>query len=219
MRARIFGAAVAVGSGLAVAGCGVGGAASSGADPAQGQASHTAVTRAAAAAASGTVGSGTVGSGTIASGCGRSPAAGPGSIQGMAAAPVAIAAAHSRLLTDFARAIRLSGLTARVDSAKAITIFAPDDDAFAALGRGNLRTLLASRSDLTKVLEYHVVTGRQTPADLATGKHLTTLRGTVIVPAKSRGKYRVNNARVVCGDIQTANATVYIVDQVLVPIP
>jgi uncharacterized surface protein with fasciclin (FAS1) repeats len=69
------------------------------------------------------------------------------------------------------------------------------------------------------VLKYHVVAGRHSPVGLASGKHLTTLLGTMIIPAKSRGKYRVNNAEVVCGNIQIANGTIYIVNKVLVPIP
>lgn len=137
----------------------------------------------------------------------------------MAAAPVVSAVAHSRALTEIARAIKAAGLTGRLNSAKAITVFAPDDAAFAALGHGNLTTLLADKTDLIKMLEYHVVNGRQTPADLASGAHLTTLLGTVIVPAKSHGSYRVNNAEVICAGIQTTNATVYIVNKVLVPIP
>jgi uncharacterized surface protein with fasciclin (FAS1) repeats len=137
----------------------------------------------------------------------------------MAATPVVGAVGQTRLLTEITHAIKAVGLTGRLNSAKAITVFAPDDSAFGALGRGNLTTLLADKSDLIRVVEYHIVSGRQTPADLASGRHLTTLLGTVIIPAKSHGKYRVNNAQVVCGGIQTANATVYIVNKVLVPIP
>ncbi|HSR83283.1 MAG TPA: fasciclin domain-containing protein [Streptosporangiaceae bacterium] len=137
----------------------------------------------------------------------------------MAPAPVVTVLQGNPLLTTIARAIKAAGLTSRLNAAKAITVFAPDDPAFMALGRGNLTTLLASKSDLAKVVQFHVVKGRLTPADLASGRHLTTLLGTVIVPAKLHGRYRVNNAQVVCGNIRTANATVYIVNKVLVPIP
>ena len=137
----------------------------------------------------------------------------------MAAAPVATAASHNPLLSELGHAVRTARLTSTLNSARAITVFAPDNAAFAALGRGNLSALMASRSDLTKVLEFHVVNGRQTPADLASGKHLTTLLGTTIVPAKSGGIYQVNNAVVICGNVQTANATVYIINKVIVPVP
>ena len=137
----------------------------------------------------------------------------------MVAVPVATAVAQSPMLSDLSHAIHAAGLTGRLNAAKAITVFAPDNAAFMALGTGNLTALTEDRSDLTKVLEYQMVDGRQTPADLASGRHLTTLRGTVIIPAKSRTGYEVNGANIICASIQTANATVYIVDQVLVPIP
>ncbi len=209
MRSRVLGAAAAAAIGLAASGCGAGGTSSAGRAAEHGPASKSVTAGSPLADTHGVVGAG----------CDRIPATGPGSIGGMAAAPVATAAAHNLMLTDFANAIKAAGLAGRLNSAKAITVFAPEDSAFAALGHGNLTTLLASRSDLTKVVKYHVVGGRQTPADLAGGKHLITLLGTVIVPAKSRSEYRVNNAAVVCGNIQTANATIYIVDKILVPIP
>jgi uncharacterized surface protein with fasciclin (FAS1) repeats len=157
--------------------------------------------------------------GAFGTACAKIPATGMGSFSAMAAAPVASAASHNPLLTELVHAVHTAGLTSTLNSARSITVFAPDNTAFAALGRGNLSTLLASRSDLIRVLESHLVNGRQTPADLASGKHLTTLLGTTIVPAKSAGIYRVNNASVICGDVQTANATVYIINKVLVPLP
>jgi len=136
----------------------------------------------------------------------------------MAAAPVAVAAAHNPLLSDLSRAVRAAGLASTLNSASAITVFAPDNAAFAALGSGNVKTLLANKADLVKVLEYHVVKGRVTPAELATGKPLTSLLGLKIQPAISGGVYEINNASVICGNIKTSNATVYILDKVLIPI-
>jgi uncharacterized surface protein with fasciclin (FAS1) repeats len=209
MSLRVPGAAVAVAAGIAAAACGAAGSASPARTPVTSQASNSVTAGQHLAVTSRAVGRG----------CDRIPANGPGSISGMASAPVATAVAHSPLLTELARAIRRAGLTGRLNSATSITVFAPEDAAFTALGPGNLTTLLADRSDLAKTLKYHIVSGRQSPADLATGKHLTTLLGTVIVPVKTRSKYRVNDAQVVCGNIQTANATIYIVNKVLVPIP
>jgi uncharacterized surface protein with fasciclin (FAS1) repeats len=151
--------------------------------------------------------------------CHDFPAAGPGSLTAMASAPAAAAAAQNPLLHEFERAVTATGLTGRLNSASAITIFAPDNAAFLALGPGNLSTLNASKPDLAKVIEDHIVSGRISPADLASRRRLATLRGTVIVPVKTAGGYRVNNAGVVCGNIQTANATIYIVDTVLVARP
>src|SRR5215469_626557 len=212
MRSRVLGAAAAVAGlgafGLAAAGC-ADGSASPSRTVAHDRAGHGVIT-----------GRPTVGTrGSFGPGCDRMPATGPGSIDDMASARVVAAVRRSRLLTEIAHAIMAAGLTRSLNSAKAITIFAPEDSAFVALGRGNLTTLLADKSDLTKMLKYHVVSGRHTPAELASGRLLTTLLGTVIVPRELRGQYRVNNAQVVCGNIQTANATIYIVNKVVVPIP
>jgi len=155
--------------------------------------------------------------GTFGTACAEIPANGMGSFSGMAQAPVATAAANSPLLSDLGRAVQAAGLAATLNSAKAITVFAPDNKAFAALGSGNVNTLMASKSDLKKVLEYHIVNGRITPADLASGAPLTSLLGTAIHPQKTGDGYAINNAEVVCGNIQTANATVYIVDKLLIP--
>ena len=62
-----------------------------------------------------------------------------------------------------------------------------------------------------------MASGRQTPADLAAGMGLKTLEGGMVTPALSSGTYTVNKASVVCGNVQTANATVYIIDTVLMP--
>jgi uncharacterized surface protein with fasciclin (FAS1) repeats len=142
-----------------------------------------------------------------------------GCIGDMASAPVVSAIGRIPWLSQLARAIGTAGLARSLNTAKALTVFAPEDSAFAALGRGNLATLLADRSDLAKMLKDHLVSGRVSPSALASGRRLTTLLGTLIVPTELRGKYRVNNAGVVCGNIRTANATIYIVNKVLVPVP
>ncbi len=135
----------------------------------------------------------------------------------MARSPVATAASHNPVLSDLVHALRVAGLTGMFNSARSITLFAPDNAAFAALGSGNLSTLLASKADLRQVLEHHVVPGRTTPADLASGRTLTTLLGTKVHPVLTDGGYRVNNATVICGDVRTANAVVYIINKILIP--
>jgi uncharacterized surface protein with fasciclin (FAS1) repeats len=77
--------------------------------------------------------------------------------------------------------------------------------------------VLADKQELTKILTYHVADGRQTPSDLAAGMGLKTLEGGMVTPAVMNGTYMVNKANVVCGNVQTANATVYIIDTVLMP--
>jgi uncharacterized surface protein with fasciclin (FAS1) repeats len=158
---------------------------------------------------------------TVGTGCGTLPKSGTGSVTGMASQPVATAAAHNPQLTDLTQAVHLADLSGPLDTSKSITVFAPNNDAFITLerelGRTDVQKLMASQADLRDVLEYHVVSGRVTPADLASGKPLTSLLGQPLHPAKTGSTYEVNDAAVVCGNIKTANAYVYIINQVLVP--
>jgi uncharacterized surface protein with fasciclin (FAS1) repeats len=147
--------------------------------------------------------------------CGKIPATGTGSRRWMASVPVVTAASRNPLLTDLAHAAEVAGLARTLNSESAVTLFAPDNSAFSALGRGNYNTLMASKADLAEVLKYHVVTGRVTPAELAERKPLMTLAGLPVHPVESRNVYKVNGVRVICGNLRAANATIYIVDGVL----
>jgi uncharacterized surface protein with fasciclin (FAS1) repeats len=152
---------------------------------------------------------------TIGAACGKIPRTGTGSRRWMASVPVVTAASHYPPLTDLVHAAKVAGLAATLNSASAVTLFAPDNAAFRALGRGNYNTLMANKADLAQVLKYHVVTGRITPAELAERKPLTTLAGLPVHPVRSRNVYKINGVKVICGNLRTANATIYIVDGVL----
>jgi uncharacterized surface protein with fasciclin (FAS1) repeats len=104
-----------------------------------------------------------------------------------------------------------------LDAATALTVFAPDNAAFAALGVGNLHALLATRPDLIRVLKFHLVAGRVTPAELRKPHVFTTAAGTKLYVAPSGHSAGVNNATVTCGNVRTSNATVYVVDRLIVP--
>jgi len=104
-----------------------------------------------------------------------------------------------------------------LNAARALTVFAPDNGAFNALGAGNLQALLATRPDLVRVLEFHLVAGRVTPAELARRHVFTTVAGTKLYVARSGKSLGVNNAIVTCGNVQTSNATVYVVDRLIIP--
>jgi uncharacterized surface protein with fasciclin (FAS1) repeats len=96
-------------------------------------------------------------------------------------------------------------------------VFAPDNAAFAKIPSGTLDGVLADKAELTKILTYHVAMGRYTPAQLAAGLPIKTLEGGTVTPKLADGTYSVNGASVVCGNVQTANATVYIIGTVLMP--
>ena len=151
------------------------------------------------------------------SGCSSVPKSGAGSFSGMAAAPVATAASANPVLSTLVTAVKKAGLVDTLNSAKDITVFAPDNAAFAKIPPATLAKVLADKAELTKILTYHVAAGRYTPDQLAAGTAIKTLEGATVTPGKMGGSYEVNKAQVVCGNVQTANATVYIIDTVLMP--
>jgi uncharacterized surface protein with fasciclin (FAS1) repeats len=149
--------------------------------------------------------------------CSSVPATGAGSFTGMSTAPVATAASANPVLSTLVTAVTKAGLVDTLNSAQGITVFAPDNAAFAKIPAATLGKVLASKPELTQILTYHVAAGRITPAELASGKVIKTLEGGTVTPAMSGGTYTVNGADVVCGNVQTANATVYIINTVLMP--
>ncbi len=150
------------------------------------------------------------------SGCAAVPADGAGSFTGMASDPVATAASNNPLLSTLVTAVGEAGLGETLNTAKDITVFAPTNDAFSALDKATLDKAMADpKGLLTTVLTNHVVEGRLTP-DMLAGDH-KTLAGTTIKVDGMGEDFTVGKAKVVCGNVQTANATVYILDGVLLP--
>ena len=150
-------------------------------------------------------------------GCASVPKTGAGSFTGMSTAPVATAASANPVLSTLVTAVKKAGLVDTLNSASGITVFAPDNAAFAQIPAATLSKVLADKAELTKILTYHVVAGRYTPSQLAAGTPLKTLEGATVTPALTGGTYQVNSADVVCGNVHTANATVYIINTVLTP--
>ena len=103
------------------------------------------------------------------SGCSSVPKSGAGSFSGMATAPVATAASANPMLSTLVTAVTKAGLVDTLNSASAITVFAPDNAAFAKIPSATLASVLANKAELTKILTYHVASGRYTPAQLAVG--------------------------------------------------
>jgi len=154
-------------------------------------------------------------SGPFGPGCSAVPTSGEGSVEGMADDPVATAASNNPLLTTLVKAVTAADLVDTLNSAEALTVFAPTDDAFAKIPAKDLNALLADKEQLTTVLTHHVVEGKLSPEDVA-GEH-TTLAGDTITVEGSGEEFTVGEANVICGNVPTANATVYVVDSVLMP--
>lgn len=160
-------------------------------------------------------GSGNEMAGTFGPGCSAIPSSGKGSLNGMATDPVATAASNNPLLSTLVTAVTKAGLVDTLNSAKAITVFAPTNDAFSKIPKAQLDKLLANKAELTKVLTHHVVSGKLAADDLS-GEH-KTLAGDSLMVTGSGEDFTVGGAKVLCGNIDTANAKVYIIDSVLMP--
>ena len=148
-------------------------------------------------------------------GCAGVPTEGEGSVEGMADDPVATAASNNPLLKTLVAAVTEAGLVDTLNSAEALTVFAPTDDAFAQIPKKDLNALLKDKEALTTVLTHHVIGERLSPEDVA--GELETLAGDTIMVEGSGEDFTAEGAAVVCGNVQTANATVYVIDQVMMP--
>jgi uncharacterized surface protein with fasciclin (FAS1) repeats len=144
---------------------------------------------------------------------------GDGSIEGMSMDPVAVAASNNPLLTTLVAAVsgQLNPDVDLVDTLNGdeFTVFAPVDDAFAKIDPATIETLKTDSATLSSILTYHVVPGQIEPADIE-GMH-TTVQGADLEVTGSGDDWMVNDAKVICGGVQTANATVYLIDSVLMP--
>jgi uncharacterized surface protein with fasciclin (FAS1) repeats len=161
-------------------------------------------------------------SGLVGPGCAdyaKANATGAGSVESMAAAPLATAASGNPLLKTLVSAV--SGkLNPKVDLVSTLnggefTVFAPVDSAFAKIPAATITTLKTDDALLSKILTYHVVSGQLDPTAVV-GKQTTVEKQAVTVTG-SGDNLMVNNAKVICGGVKTANATVYLIDTVLMP--
>ena len=146
---------------------------------------------------------------------------GEGSVEGMSDDPVAVAASNNPILTTLTAAVsgEVNPDVNLVDTLNGgeFTVFAPvDDPAFAAIDAATLETLSTDAELLTSILTYHVVPGQIAPADLA-GTTQETVQGGTVEIAGTPEALTVNGANVICGGVTTANATVYLIDAVLMP--
>ncbi|MET8295669.1 fasciclin domain-containing protein [Streptomyces sp. NPDC005180] len=149
--------------------------------------------------------------------CAGVPKDGAGSFDGMAKDPVATAASNNPALSTLVAAVKKAGLVDTLNNAKDITVFAPTNDAFAKIPKADLDKVLADKEQLTKILTYHVVGQKLSPGQLENGSFETLQKGMVTTTGSGEA-YAVNDtANVVCGNVRTANAEVYIIDSVLMP--
>lgn len=147
--------------------------------------------------------------------CSAIPKSGAGSFNGMVKDPVATAASNNPLLSTLVTAVTKAGLVDTLNGAAGLTVFAPTNDAFAKLPKATLDKVLADKQLLTEILTHHVVGGQLDPTKVV-GTQTTLNKDKVTVTGDTSGM-KVDGASVLCGNIPTANATVYVIDTVLMP--
>lgn len=139
---------------------------------------------------------------------------------GAGAAPnamsIAETAAKAGSFTTLLKAAEVAGLSDALKNKGPLTVFAPSDDAFAKLPEGTVSALLANPERLSKVLQYHIVEGKVTAADVAGLKSATSLMGQSLAVDTSNG-VRINDAKVTKADIMCSNGVIHVVDAVLMP--
>lgn len=130
---------------------------------------------------------------------------------------VDIAAANPNFST-LVTALRAAGLTATLSGKTPFTVFAPTNQAFAALPKGTLERLLRpeNRATLREVLTYHVVSGAVESKALRSGK-VATVQGSTVGVRANRDRIQVNNARVTSADVKANNGVIHVIDRVLLP--
>jgi transforming growth factor-beta-induced protein len=137
----------------------------------------------------------------------------------MAVKDIVDTAVEAGSFTTLVSAIQAAGLEETLRGEGPFTVFAPTDEAFAAVPKETLDALLADpKGALTDVLTYHVVPGKAMAADLSDGMMLTTVNGEQLkVTIKDDGTVMIGDATVVTADIETANGVIHVIDTVLVP--
>jgi uncharacterized surface protein with fasciclin (FAS1) repeats len=140
-------------------------------------------------------------------------------------------AVHSKDHTTLVAAVKAAGLVDTLESAGPFTVFAPTNEAFAALPKGTVDTLLMpeNKDKLTKVLTAHVVAGKLSGAELMKkakamgGKYeMKTVSGDTLTAEVKKGKLYImdesgGEARVTIADVNQSNGVIHVVNKVLLP--
>ena len=148
--------------------------------------------------------------------CESVPMDGEGSFAGMADDPAATAASNNPLLSTLVTAVTEAGLVDTLNSDGPFTIFAPVNDAFAAIPEADLAAVLADKDLLTSILTYHVIAGEShDAAALGAAGTAETVNGATLEFGEDGTT--VNGVDILCSNVVTANATVHIIGEVLMP--
>ncbi|MCU0571306.1 MAG: fasciclin domain-containing protein [Oculatellaceae cyanobacterium Prado106] len=127
-------------------------------------------------------------------------------------------AASNESFSTLVQAVQAAGLVETLSGEGPFTVFAPTNEAFAALPEGTLETLLKpeNRETLRRVLTYHVVAGAVMSSDIKPGE-VATVEGSSVMLQLSDGQVKVNDATVRAADIQASNGVIHVIDRVILP--
>jgi uncharacterized surface protein with fasciclin (FAS1) repeats len=126
-------------------------------------------------------------------------------------------AADNPQLSQLVQALEAAGLTSVLEDAGPLTVFAPNNEAFASLNQSDLTELLTDPQQLGDILRYHVVEGAVSSSDLEDGQTLTTLQGGELTVSVDGSTITVDGAEVVQPDVQAGNGVIHVIDGVIRP--
>ena len=119
--------------------------------------------------------------------------------------------------TTLVAAVEAAGLVDTLKGEGPFTVFAPTDDAFAALPEGTVEALLNDIPTLTDILLYHVVSGQVMAADVVNLTSAETVLGEPVAIKVEDGNVFVNDAQVIITDVEASNGVIHVIDAVLIP--
>jgi len=128
-------------------------------------------------------------------------------------------AASNDMFSTLVAAVKSADLVSTLKGDGPFTVFAPTDDAFAALPDGTIEMLLKpeNKQTLTKILTYHVVAGKVTAKDVTELSDATTVEGSKLMISTTMNKVMINDAQVIKADVMTSNGVIHVIDSVLLP--
>jgi uncharacterized surface protein with fasciclin (FAS1) repeats len=129
---------------------------------------------------------------------------------------IVVTAVGAGQFNTLAKALTAAGLVDTLKGPGPFTVFAPTDEAFAKIPPEKLNALLADKAALTKVLTYHVVSGKVVAADVKTGQ-VKTVEGQNLNIYVSSAGVTVNNAKVIKTDVMATNGVIHVIDTVVLP--
>ena len=128
-------------------------------------------------------------------------------------------AASNPMFSTLVAAVKAGGLVDTLKGDGPFAVFAPTNDAFAALPAGTLEMLLKpeNKDTLVQILTYHVVAGKVAAKDVVSLSSATTVEGSDVTVDSGMGKVKINNANVVKADVMAENGVIHVIDAVLLP--